>query len=186
MKTCILFCCHKAAIYYMTHNKSKIKCIFQENIGRRYMIKIDVLDDELKEQYSQSEKMGNLFVIDVNDESLNHKTESDDDKIKLNHMGVIIPEKTEGLDENYPVLNIYNLGLLCFISCSNCNQDACPGKSPCSKLPMDVIRLWNTMGYNPTKYNETNVQKIKDGLTEMYDNQTDLYNDLPEFIRKQI
>lgn len=185
MKTCILFCCQKAAIFYMTQNKDKIKCLFQENIGRRYLIKIQVLDKELIEQYKQSLDESNLYVIDVKDDkTLTDNNEPSDNKINLNHMGVILLEEENS--DNLPVLNVYNIGILCFLTCVDCKQDGCPAKSPCSKLAMDVIRLWNTMGYNPSKHNEENYKLIKSGLQTMYSQDSVLYDNIPEFVRKTI
>lgn len=181
MNVSIIFCCHKAAIYYMTQHKNQIKCLFQDNVGKKYIIKVTVMDPELIKQYEQSKDQGNLYVIDINDDNLDKVT---DDKIKLNHMGIIILEETN--DEIYPVFNVYTIGLLCFLSCYNCKQDGCPAKSSCCKLAIDIIRLWNTMGYNPTKYDEKNEKTIKTGLQNIYNEQVELYNNLPKFIQKEI
>lgn len=186
MKTCILFCCQKAAIYYMTQHKNRIKCLFQENVGRKYLIKVEVLDTELIEQYKQSTNEGNLYVIDVKDDkSLLDDSNESDNKINLNHMGVILLEETN-TNNIAPVLSVYNIGILCFLTCINCKQDGCPAKSPCSKLAMDVIRLWNTMGYNPAKQSEENDKLIKSGLQTMYSQDSVLYDNIPEFVRKTI
>jgi hypothetical protein len=181
MKILILFCCQKSAIYYLGQNKNRVKCIYQESIGRKYLIKVDVIDEELNKQYLESVKCGSLYVIDVKDDSATQIKSSD---IVLNHMGIILNETDSS--KSTPHMNIYNIGLLCFMSCPSCKQEGCPAKSACCKLAIDVVRLWNTMGYNPEKIDDSASQKIKQGLLELYQNHEELYANLPGFIKKEM
>jgi hypothetical protein len=181
MKTLILFCCQKSAIYYLGQNKNRVKCIYQESVGKKYLIKVNVIDDELSKQYQESSQHGSLYVIDVKDDSATQNKSSD---IILNHMGIILNE--DDSTKSNPHLNIYNIGLLCFMSCPHCKQEGCPAKSICSKLAIDVVRLWNTLGYNPEKTDDNISQKIKQGLSELYQNHEELYSNLPGFIKKEM
>lgn len=198
MKSTILFCCQKSAIYYQTQNRNKIKCLFKENIGRKYIMKVEVIDVELQKQYSESQKPGSIYVIDIKDDSLEpHETKNTItdsfsekiSKINLNHMAVILNEELDQENQNhknYPNLNVYNIGILCFMTCIDCSEEGCPGKSPCSKLAVDLIRLWNSLGYNPEKKNIERDTKIKTELQEIYNRGTGLGKGLPDFIKEQI
>jgi hypothetical protein len=181
MKTLILFCCQKSAIYYLGQNKNRVKCIYQESVGRKYLIKVDVIDNELNKQYQESTQQGSLYVIDVKDNSATQNNSSD---IVLNHMGIILSE--DDSTKSTPKINMYNIGLLCFMSCPDCKQEGCPAKGVCSKLAIDVVRLWSTLGYNPEKKDDIASQKIKQGLLELYQNHEELYSNLPSFIKKEM
>lgn len=188
MIVCILFCCQKASIYYQTQNKDKIKTIFQDNVGRKFIIKAEIIDEDLKTQYQKSQLAGNLYVIDINDDSLKQNNNmSPKDKLEnitLNHMAIILTE--EETQSNVPNLNVYNLGILCFMSCVDCDEKGCPGKSPCSKLAIDMVRLWNSLGYNPETRDLERENKIKEELQELYNRGTGLSEGLPKFICDKI
>jgi len=179
----ILFCCQKSAINYMTKYKPVIKHIFEANVGRRYLVKVEITDNEIIKQYRQSSLGDSIYIIDVKNDILD--TDTDIDKINLAHMGIIITETNP--NAIIPTLNTYNIGVMCFMSCIHCNETGCPGKSSCGKLATDILRLWNTMRYNPKKLDDTKINKIQSGIQEMfYDSKNQLHKELPDFIKKNI
>ena len=193
MEVCILFCCQKAAIYYQTQNRKRLETIFQDNIGRKYIIKAKVIVTQLQEQFQESKNIGSLYVIDIKDDTLKEKDTTLDTKqitpkeqlehMNLNHMAIILNEEDNG---DTPKLNVYNLGILCFMSCIECNEEGCPGKSPCSKLAIDMVRLWSALGYNPEKRNIEKESKIRDELKELYHRGTGMAEGLSKFICDEI
>ena len=181
---CILFCCQKASITYMTKYKPVSKCIFQENVGRRYLVKLEFSDKEIINQYQQACAGDSIYVIDIKDNII-EDNETNVDKVNLNHMGIILIENNS--TGNMPNLNIYNIGVLCFMSCVNCHESGCPGKSPCSKLATDILRLWNTLAYQPGKLKLETIKQIQKGIQEMYYNQENqIHKTLPQFIKNEI
>lgn len=193
----MLFCCQKSAIYYQTQNKKRLKTLFQDNVGRKYIIKAKVIDETLEKQFQQSKQIGSLYVIDIKDDSLqpvdNNLTVKEKlENINLNHMAIILNEDNDHFNKGItkekhgPKLNIYNLGILCFMSCIDCNEDGCPGKSPCSKLAIDMVRLWSALGYNPEKRNVEKESKIREELKEIYHRGTGLAKGLSKFICDEI
>lgn len=73
------------------------------------------------------------------------------------------------------------------MSCTDCPEVSCPGKSSCSKLAMDIVRLWSTIQYKPQNLLDAHIKSIKDGIQMMYYNQNStLYKQLPLFLQKEI
>jgi hypothetical protein len=193
MEVCILFCCHKSATYYQTQNTHRFQVLFQDKIGRKSIMKVKVTDAELAEQYKKSQSAGNLYVIDIKDDSLKpHDNDSLTTKekienINLNHMAIILTEDelnnhSGNTKKIVPHLNVYNLGILCFMSCVDCEEEGCPGKSPCSKLAIDMVRLWNALGYNPENRDLERESQIREELKEIYNRGTGLADGLSQFI----
>lgn len=177
----ILFCCQKASIKYMAKHKGLVKTIFSSKVGSKYLNKIETNDETILKQYQQSEKEDIIYVIDIKNDEDNISP----DKINLEHMGVILTDTRPNDIE--PRFNIYNIGILCFMSCLHCQETGCPGKSSCSKLATDILRLWNTLGYNPKNIEPDKIRKIKKGIQDMFfQDNSQFAKSLPEFIRDVI
>jgi len=195
-KFTILFCCQKAFIKYMEDNIKKIKCLFQESVGRKYLAKVQLLDTDMQNKFQSSVIPSNIYVIDIKIDNekniLTDKCEQVNNyqpTINLKHMGVVLSETDDNYDTDTdePHLNIHNICVLCFISCTECLEINCPGKSVCSKLAMDVIRLWEIIQYKPEYLSDAHIKAIKEGIQMMYYNRNNaLQKQLPHFLQKEI
>ena len=163
----ILFCCQKAFILYCDSHRNQ-RVVFQESIGRKYISDFEIKDKETIEKYQQGDE--SLYVIDVPDKL------GTDKNINLEHVGVIM------LD------NVFNIGVYCFMSCLNCKETNCPGKSPCSKFVSDILRLWNTLGYSPKLNKNDNLEsQLKTSLQQLYfDQKSGIYQELPKFVKQKL
>lgn len=173
---------------------------FPGTCWKKYLAKIQLLDPELQNKFQSSIIPSNIYVIDVqmddnkDNEHINtiidyDTLQTNSPKINLDHMGVVLAEVDESYDNQYnePKLNIYNIGVICFMSCIDCSENGCPGKGPCCKLATDILRLWNTLQYKPQHLVEEQIKAIKEGILMMYYNQEQtLYTRLPNFIQKEI
>ncbi len=181
----------------MEDNAKTIKCLFQESVGRKYLAKVQLLDSDMQNKFQSSVIPSNIYIIDIKiDNNEKHiitdkcdYVESYQPTINLKHMGVVLSETDESydMDTDEPHLNIHNICILCFMSCIDCPEINCPGKSSCSKLAMDIIRLWETIQYKPEYLSDAHTKAIKDGIQMMYYNRNNtLYKQLPNFLQKEI